>query len=71
MGFDLNNLIKEETLVIYTDGSIAHKNKNGGIGVRMIYIDSNGDDVVSDAQFSGYRNANSGQIELIGCTKGS
>ncbi len=55
--------------MIYTDGSIAHKNKSGGIGIRMIYIDSSGDEIEMDAQFAGYRNANSGQMELIGCAK--
>lgn len=62
-------MIKEDTLVIYTDGSVAHKTQQGGIGIRMIYIDSEGDDVAVDAHFAGYHNVNSGQIELIGCTK--
>lgn len=60
-------LLERETLMIYSDGSVAPSN-NGGVGIRIISIDSNGDEVKNDSYSAGYRNVNSGQMEIIGCT---
>jgi ribonuclease HI len=63
----LLDLNEREKITIYTDGSVA-ANNNGGVGIRIISIDSNGDEVVNDSYSSGHRNANSGQMEIIACT---
>ena len=62
MGFS-----ERETLTIYSDGSVA-PNNNGGVGIRIISIDSNGDEVINNSYSSGYHNVNSGQMEIIACT---
>lgn len=61
------DLTETRTLLIYSDGSIA-PNNIGGVGIRIISIDSNGDEIINDSYFAGYRNANSGQMEIIACT---
>lgn len=57
----------ESTLTIFTDGSVA-PNNNGGVGIRIISIDSNGDDVINPVYSVGHQNVNSGQMEIIACT---
>ena len=61
------DLTETGTLTIYTDGSVTSSN-NGGVGIRIISISSNGDEVINDSYSAGYRNVNSGQIEIIACT---
>jgi ribonuclease HI len=65
--FKLFDLPEREKLIIYSDGSVTPGN-NGGVGIRMISIDSNGDEVINDSYSAGYRNVESGQIEIIACT---
>lgn len=65
----MTNLTETRTLVIYTDGSVA-PNNHGGAGVRIISIDSNGDEIMYDSQSAGFRNVNSGQMEIIACIEG-
>lgn len=57
---------ERKTLTIYADGSVA-SNNNGGIGIRIISIESNGDEAIYDTHLAGYPNANSGQMEIIAC----
>lgn len=57
-----------EALLIYTDGSV-NANNTGGVGIRIISIDANGDEAIYDAYRAGYRNTNSGQMEIIACTE--
>lgn len=56
-----------ETLTIYTDGSVSSQNI-GGVGIRILSVDSNGYETISDTYSAGYRNVNSGQMEIIACT---
>jgi len=63
----LVDLLEMGILIVYTDGSVT-PNNIGGVGIRIISIDSNGDEVISDSYSAGYRNVNSGQIELIACS---
>jgi ribonuclease HI len=58
--------LERESLIIYTDGSASSSNI-GGVGIRIISIDSNGDEVINDGYSAGYRNVTSGQIEIIAC----
>lgn len=57
---------EDKILTIYADGSVA-SNNSGGVGIRVISIDLNGDEVIDDAYRAGYPNANSGQMEIIAC----
>jgi ribonuclease HI len=59
-------LPETRTLLIYADGSVGSNNL-GGVGIRIIHIDSHGDEVLHDASSSGYRNVTSCQIEIIAC----
>lgn len=57
----------EGILDIYTDGSSFQSPRAGGIGIRFVYIDSNGDEQFQDVQSPGYKNATSNQMELLAC----
>lgn len=59
-------MTEEESLEIYVDSSVS--NKNGGVGVRILAIDSNGEEVFYDLQSTGYLNAKSGQMEITACS---
>jgi ribonuclease HI len=59
-------LSERKILTIYADGSTTSAN-NGGVGIRVISIDMDGDEVVYDSYSAGYPNANSGQMEIIAC----
>ena len=61
-------MLDEKTLLIYTDGSV-DANNSGGVGIRIISIDLNGDEVINDAYRAGYPNANSGQMEIVACAE--
>jgi len=63
----LFDLTETGTLTIYADGSVT-SNNNGGVGVRIISIDLNGNEVINDSYSAIYRNVNSGQMEIIACT---
>lgn len=64
--FNLDSLTEAQTLLIYTDGSVTPDNR-GGVGVRVISIDANGEEIINDYQSTGYQNVNSGQMEIIAC----
>lgn len=57
---------EDQALTIYADGSVG-PNNSGGVGIRIISIDLNGDDVIYNTYRAGYPNANSGQMEIIAC----
>jgi ribonuclease HI len=57
----------EDALEIYTDGSSLQSPRVGGIGIRFVWIDSYGNDMIQDVQFAGYRNATNQQMELQAC----
>jgi ribonuclease HI len=63
-----NQLLEEDSLEIYVDSSTSQVDKSGAVGIRVITIDSNGNEVSYDFQSAGYRNVNSGQMEIIACT---
>lgn len=54
------------TLTIYVDGSVTNDNV-GGVGIRIISADQNGEEISYDSHAAGYHNVNSGQIEIIAC----
>lgn len=58
---------KEHALNIYTDGSSRPSPRRGGIGVRFVVIDAQGNEENEDLSFFGYRNATNQQMELQAC----
>jgi ribonuclease HI len=60
-------MIAEDALNIYTDGSSFSKPRRGGVGIRFIFIDSTGEEVVEDFPISGTKGANSIEMELSAC----
>lgn len=61
-------MIEEEVLEIYVDGSTSKNNEKGGVGIRIVEIDSDGEEVFYDLQSIGYQNVKSGQMEIVACT---
>lgn len=59
--------IDENTLIVYTDGSMLSHPRRGGMGVRMMLIDDYGNECAYDLELSGYRGAKSGQMEIEAC----
>ncbi|MCP3682370.1 MAG: ribonuclease HI [bacterium] len=60
-------MIIDDALNIYTDGSSFSGPRKGGIGIRFITIDDNGNEVCHDIEQSGYKGATNNQMELYAC----
>jgi len=60
-------VIAEHALNVFTDGSSLRSPRSGGIGIRFVIIDPNGDEQSQDVQFTGYRHATNNQMELRAC----
>jgi ribonuclease HI len=60
-------MIDEGALNIYTDGSSKPTPRRGGIGIRFIYIDASGEEVVEDLSLAGYLGATSNEMEINAC----
>jgi ribonuclease HI len=60
-------LLLENALNIFTDGSSLRSPRRGGIGIRFILVDPEGNEELQDAQFPGYPRATNNQMELQAC----
>jgi len=60
-------MLEEETLEIHVDGSVT-SNKVGGIAVRIVEINSVGEEVFTDLLAGQFLNARSTQLEVTACT---
>jgi ribonuclease HI len=60
-------MIDERALNIYTDGSSKQKPRRGGVGIRYIYVNDLGDEVVEDLPCPGYLGATNNEMELNAC----
>jgi len=60
-------MVDEDALNIYTDGSSLSKPRRGGTGIRIIYIDASGNEVVHDFSEPGSKGANSIEMEMDAC----
>lgn len=60
-------MIHDNALNIFTDGSSLRSPRSGGIGVRFVLVDPDGQEQVQDVQFLGYQNATNNQMELQAC----
>jgi len=57
-------MFDEDQLIIYTDGSSFSSSRKGGVGIRFVTIDENGDEIVEDSISFGYEGATNNQMEL-------
>ena len=62
--------LDEDALNIYTDGSSLPRPRRGGIGVRFVYADDNGEEIYEDFAYPGHMGATSNQMELLACITG-
>lgn len=60
-------MLRENVLNIFTDGSSFQSPRSGGIGIRFVLVDSDGDEQIHDIQSLGYKNATNNQMELKAC----
>jgi len=63
-------MIDEDALNIYTDGSSLPNPRRGGIGVRFVYVNSNGDEEIDDFEYSGYKGGTNNEMELLAVITG-
>ena len=60
----------ENAINIYTDGSSFSKPRSGGIGIRVVIINSSGLEEYEDFPLPGYAGATNNQMELTACIEG-
>lgn len=63
-------MVYERALNIYTDGSSYPRPRRGGIGIRYVTVDANGNEVVRDDEVPGHKGATNNEMELLACIKG-
>lgn len=61
------DVIDENAINVYTDGSCYSGPRRGGLGILFVVVDDNGHEVVFEEQPLGYRNATNQQMELQAC----
>ncbi len=61
--------LDEDAINIFIDGSSYSKPRQGGMGVRFIVIDDEGNELIHDCKPQGYRGANNQQMELQACVE--
>jgi ribonuclease HI len=67
VGYNLN-MLKENALNIYTDGSMLPSPRAGGIGIVFAVINDAGDvEIIKDRDRPGYKGATNNQMELEAC----
>jgi ribonuclease HI len=59
--------VDETALNIYTDGSSYSNPRAGGLGIRFITVDAEGNEVIVEHSPSGYSGATNNQMELQAC----
>ena len=60
----------QEPLRIYTDGSSYSKPRKGGVGIRFVGVDENGDEIINDMELPGFKGATNNKMELYACVAG-
>lgn len=60
--------LDENALNIYTDGSSFQTPRRGGVGVRFVSVDDQGEEQTIDWSPPGFRSATNNQMELKACT---
>jgi ribonuclease HI len=62
-------VLDENALNIYADGSSLSHPRRGGIGYRFVTVGEDGHEVTHDSAHPGYREATNQQMELLACIK--
>src|SRR5437016_10942417 len=62
-------MVHENALNIYTDGSSYSRPRRGGIAIRYVTIDEQGDEVIKDDVLPGHEGATNNEMELTACIK--
>lgn len=62
-------VLDDNALSIYTDGSSLSHPRRGGIGYRFVTVGEDGREVTHDSEHAGYREATNQQMELLACIK--
>ena len=65
-----DDMVIENAINIYTDGSSFSRPRSGGIGIRLVIINSSGQEEVEDKSLAGYTAATNNQMELYACIEG-
>ncbi len=60
----------DNAINIYADGSSSSSPRLGGIGIRLVIINSLGEEEVEDISLAGYAGATNNEMELLACIKG-
>ena len=60
-------MIDEGVLNIYTDGSSKTTPRRGGVGIRFIYIDASGTEIIENLPWPGYMGATGNEMEIKAC----
>ena len=60
----------ENAINVYTDGSSFGRPRAGGIGIRLVIVDSLGNEECEDVSLPGYAGATNNQMELHACIIG-
>lgn len=61
--------LRDGALNLFTDGSSLPHPRRGGIGIRFVTTDAEGDEVIEDHCPPGYKGATNNQMELMACIK--
>ncbi len=61
----------EGAVNVYADGStLWHESRKGGVGIRLVVIDTAGDDAEIDVPITGFKGTTNNQMELYACAQG-
>ena len=63
-------MIIDDAINIYADGSSLSRPRLGGIGIRLVTINSSGQEVFEDISLAGYAGATNNEMELKACIEG-
>jgi ribonuclease HI len=63
-------MTREDALNVYTDGSSLPKPRRGGIGVRLVYVNEAGEEIIEDQELPGHEGATNNEMELLACIRG-
>lgn len=64
-------MVYDKALNIYADGSSYSHPRRGGMGIRCVTINSEGDEVVQSEEIPGHEGASNNEMELQACIKGT
>jgi ribonuclease HI len=63
-------MLRNDAINIYTDGSAFSKPRTGGMGVRLVLVDSDANETIEDYVLDGHVGATNNQMELRACARG-